>query len=232
MNYSYGLKRGIPIALGYLSVSFGFGIFASGSGLMPLEAILISMTNLTSAGQKAGVDVIATGGTLIEMIVTQLVINLRYSLMGISLTQKLNGKFTLWKRLLLSMGITDEIFAVASSEKENISPVYMLGLMTLPYVGWTMGTALGAFAGNVLPAALTEALGLALYSMFIAIIVPPAKKDKGILLACVIAAVLSCILFYIPIISQGFAIILCAVIAAALMAILHPVKHGEGGDAT
>jgi len=234
MNYTYGLKKGLPIALGYLSVSFGFGISAVDSGLLPWQAVLISLFNLTSAGQQAGVSVIAASGAVIEMIMTQLVINLRYSLMGIALTQKLSDKYSFAHRLVTSFGITDEVFAVASSEKERITPIYMYGLISLPIVGWTLGTALGAYAGQILPASLCAALCLAIYAMFVAIVVPPAKENKGVLCAVLASVTLSCLMYYIPIlkahISQGFAIIICAVVASALMAWLKPVDEEVDGN--
>jgi len=134
-RYREGLKDGLPIGLGYLSVSFGFGITAVGEGLRILEALLISMTNLTSAGQVAGVTVIVAAGTLLEMMLTQLVINLRYSLMGITLTQRLDARCTTPRRMLMSFGMTDEIFAVAVSKPHPVGPTYFYGLMTLPYIG-------------------------------------------------------------------------------------------------
>lgn len=122
-----GMAHGVPIMLGYLSVSFGFGILAVRLGLPVLGAVAISATNLTSAGQAAGVEIIAAGGTLLEMALTQLVINLRYALMGFSLSQKLDETFTTPHRLLVSFGITDEIYAVAISQPERLTATYMLG---------------------------------------------------------------------------------------------------------
>lgn len=233
MNFTYGLKRGLPIALGYLSVSFGFGISAVAMGLAPWQAVLVSLMNVTSAGQQAGVAVMAAGGAVIEMMLTQLVINIRYSLMGIALTQKLGNKFTFMHRLLCAFGITDEVFVMAADEKEKLTPSYMYGLIVLPVLGWTLGTALGAYAGQILPQALCAALGLAIYAMFVAIVVPPAKENRGVLWTVLVSVALSCILYYVPFlkahISQGFAIILCAVISSALMAALMPRK--EANDA-
>jgi predicted branched-subunit amino acid permease len=229
-KYSYGIKKGLPIALGYLSVAFGFGISAVGKGLSGIEAILISMTTLTSAGQIAGVGIISAGGSFIEMAITQLVINIRYCLMGLALTQKLDITMTTPNRLMASYGITDEVFAVSISERECIGNKYMYGLITLPYIGWALGTALGAFAGHVLPQAICLALGIAIYSMFVAIIIPPAKENKGIMWCVIISAVMSCIFYYTPClktISQGFSIIICAVVPSVLMAILKPVKEEE-----
>ncbi len=229
-SYLAGLKGGLPIGLGYLSVSFGFGISVVSKGLAEVWAVIISMTNLTSAGQLAGVSVIVAGGTLLEMVLTQLVINIRYSLMGIALTQKLDGNYSTGHRLVTSFGITDEIFAVAASQKGTIGPKYMYGLMTLPYACWTLGTVVGVLAGNILPASVTSALGIAIFSMFVAIVVPAAKTDKGILLTVILSCVLSCVLYYVPVfkmISQGFAIIICALAASIAVAIVLPVEQSE-----
>lgn len=227
-----GIKDGIPIALGYLSVSFGFGIMAVSNGLSIFAAVLISMTNLTSAGQVAGLTVIASNGGMIEMAVAQFVINLRYSLMSLSLSQKLDGKFTPLSRLAVSFGITDEIFAVASGRSGEVSKHYMAGLISLPWVGWALGTFLGAAAGEILPEKLKAALGIAIYGMFVAIFVPAARKAVGVLVVVVIAVTASCCLKYIPVfdfISDGFIIIICTVIAAALGALLFPVRQEKGG---
>lgn len=241
-RYRDGLREGIPIGLGYLTVSFGFGITAVREGLKILETLLISMTNLTSAGQVAGVKVLAAGGILgmllLEMVLTQIVINLRYSLMGITLTQHLDDRCTTRHRLLMSFGMTDEIFAVAASKPYPIGPAYFYGLMTIPYVGWSAGTLLGALAGQIFPENIRMALGIAIYAMFVAIVLPPMKREKGIFFCVSISVVISCALRYLPYvkdkISDGFAIIICAVIAAALMAWIKPVSDpeddGKAGD--
>ncbi len=224
-SYMYGLGKGLPIALGYLSVSFGFGITAVANGIKPLETILISLTNLTSAGQVAGVAVIAACGTIIEMILTQLIINIRYCLMGLALTQKLDSSFTTFHRFVTAFGITDEVFGVAASEKGLIGKGFMYGLITLPYLGWALGTVLGVYAQNILPGLVCSALGIAIYSMFMAIIVPPSRDDKGVLWTVGIASVMSCAFYYLPVlskISQGFAIIICGFVAAGVMAYIAP----------
>lgn len=223
-----GISHGIPIALGYLSVSFGFGIMAVKSGLSIFTAAAISITNLTSAGQAAGVDIIAAGGTLIEMALTQLVINIRYSLMAISLSQKLDSSFTTGRRLIASYGITDEIFAVASSQKGKITASYMYGLILISFLGWTAGTIMGASAGQLLPEAVSNAMGIVLYGMFLAIIIPPSRKSKSILAVVVIAAVISVMFRYLfTAVSGGFAVIISAVAAAAAGALLCPVSDEE-----
>ena len=228
-----GLFDGVPTALGYLSVSFGFGISAVLSGLSPFAAVLISMTNLTSAGQLAGLTVIADHLPLFEMALTQLVINIRYFLMSLSLSQKLDDSYTLPHRLITAFGITDENFGVASSKKGLLKPRYMYGLILLPIVGWTLGTLLGAVAGNILPAAVNAALGIAIYGMFVAIVVPPARADKGVLVAVLLAIAVSCALAFLPFLSfitSGFAIIIAALIAAVVAAILFPIAEEEEAE--
>jgi predicted branched-subunit amino acid permease len=235
LGFSRGLRRGIPIALGYLSVSFGFGMSAVNRGLPPLAAVLISLTNLTSAGQMAGLDVILMGGSLIEMALTQLTINLRYFLMSLTLSQKLSPSFSLPHRLLASFGITDEIFGVAASEQGDVPPRYMYGLILLPAIGWTLGTLLGAVAGNILPSSVKYALGIAIYGMFVAIVLPPAKKQKGVGLAAALAVVFSLVLAYVPFfqfITSGFSVIICAPIASVAAALLFPIDESKDGENT
>ncbi len=223
-----GLVSGIPIGLGYLSVSFGFGIMAIRAGLSVTEASLISLTNLTSAGQAAGVDVIASHGSLLEMALVQLTINIRYALMALSLSQKLDGSFTLPHRLLAAYGITDEIFGVCIAEKEKLKPAFMYGIIAIATLGWVLGTFLGAAAGELLPASVSAALGIVLYGMFIAIIVPPSRKSKSILIVVLVAAALSCVFKYLlPLVSSGFAVIICAVAASVLGAILFPREEDD-----
>ena len=222
------MNHGIPIALGYLPVSFGFGIMAVQNGLTVFEASAISASNLTSAGQAAGVSIIAAGGTLLEMVIVQLIINIRYSLMALSLSQKLESKFTLPHRLLASFGITDEIFAVCSSQQGLISPPYMYGMILIAALSWILGTFLGAYAGEILPESVTSAMGIVLYGMFIAIIIPPSRKRKSVLFVTVISAAMSVLFRYvITAVSSGFAVIICAVAASALGAWLFPVSDED-----
>ena len=215
MSYLKGLKDGSPIGLGYFAVSFSFGIAGSKIFSWPLVT-LISMTNLTSAGQFAGLQIMAdAAGTFIEMALATFFINLRYSLMAISLSQKVSPDFGTVKRLLLATGITDEIFAVAMSQK-RVTPIYFLGLSTLPYIGWSLGTMVGAICGEILPAMVTNALGVALYGMFVAIVVPQMKVSRSTLIAVLIAIACSLVFKYVPALSGvtvGFAIIICALVA-------------------
>ena len=218
MNFTKGLKDGIPIALGYFSVSIAFGLMAVQCGLTWFEALLISFTNLTSAGQFAGVTVIAGMGSYIEMAVTQLVINSRYALMGISLSQKTDGRFRGIWRAILGFAITDEIFAVAVGSDTPLSRRYFAGLAALPILG------------SVMPLILTNALGIALYGMFIAVVVPKARENLHVLAVVAISIAISSALYYIPAfsaVSSGFAVIICAVAASAIGALLFPVKDKE-----
>ncbi len=234
MKFSKGIQDGIPIALGYLAVSFSFGIAGSDFLTWPLVT-LISMTNLTSAGQFAGLQIMEAAGSFLEILIATFFINLRYSLMAISLSQKVNGNFNIGKRLLLSTGITDEIYALAMAQSGKIGASYFAGLMCLPYCGWALGTLGGAACGAVLPAVLTNALGVALYGMFVAIVVPEMQKYRSITIAVLISIGCSFAFRYIPAlnkISVGFAIILCAVLASAIAAVLFPIREKENACET
>lgn len=222
-----GIIDGLPICFGYLSVAFAFGISAIGSGLTALEAILISLTNVTSAGQVAGIGIIAAGGSLIEMAVSQLGINLRYALMSVSLSQKLGKSISLFDRFIISFVNTDEVFGVASSRNGPVERNYMYGLIIPPYVGWSVGTLLGAVAGNILPLSVTSALGIAVYGMFVAIVMPKAKKESAVAICAIAAIILSCGFRYLPVIKEvpsGFAVILCAVISSLAFALISPLN--------
>ena len=229
-EFKRGLGAGVPIALGYFAVSFTFGIAGALDGLSIWQVVLISMTNVTSAGQFAGLEVMAALGSFIEMALTQLVINLRYALMALSLTQNLDSKFKGIYRWLFGFMITDEIFAVAATQEKPVRRSFFFGLMCLPYIGWSGGTLLGVVLGNVLPAIVVTSLGIAIYGMFIAIVVPEAKKERNILIVVIIAMAISCAVHYLPVlcnISSGFAIIICAVAASAVGAVLFPVADKE-----
>lgn len=227
-EFSRGMREGIPIFLGYLSVSFGFGILAVKSGLSAITAVIISMTNLTSAGQAAGVAILAAGGTLIEMALTQLVINIRYALMAMSLSQKLDSSFNTARRMVVAFGITDEIFAMASAREGALSASYMYGLLLIAFLGWTAGTALGAAAGELLPSTIIDAMGIVLYGMFLAIIIPPARKARSVMMVVLLAAALSTAFkFLLPGLSSGFAMIICAIVAALAGALLFPLRFEE-----
>lgn len=227
--FSQGIKDGTSICIGYFSVAFAFGIFTVASGLSPLQATLISATNVTSAGQLAAVPIILSGGTLFELAVAQFIINLRYALMSILLSQKFDESIRLSDRFIIAFVNTDEVFAVASSH-ESVSRQYMFGLILTPFLGWTAGTAVGAFAGSILPTMVISALGIAIYGMFIAIVVPPAKENRHILFCVSLAVALSCLFKFLPLLSgvqTGFVIIICSVIAAAVTAAFFPIEQKE-----
>ena len=227
-TFKKGIFDGLPICFGYFAVSFAFGIFAFGSGLDLFQCFMVSATNVTSAGQFAAVPIMTGTGSLIEIAAGQLVINLRYSLMSVSLSQKLDSSMGTVQRLIVAFVNTDEVFAVASSKEGKLNKNYLYGLIITPWLGWSLGTFLGAMAGDILPRVVTNALSLAIYAMFVAIVVPPAKKDFGVLICSFIAIAASCCFKYIKLLSSvpsGFVIIICAVIAAAVMAAVRPVEE-------
>ena len=227
-EYSAGLRRGLPVGMGYFSVSFGFGAMAVSQGVRAWEAALISLTNLTSAGQFAGLTVIVAAAGLWELVLTQLIINSRYALMSLALGQRMGQEIGLLLRLVIAFFNTDEIFALAMVRQEKLTVPYLLGLATLPVLGWTIGTLCGGLAGSVLPAAIGTALGVMLYGMFVAIVVPAAKADWRIFIAALLAMALSCCFAWIPAlarISQGLAIVVCTVAAAAVCAAAFPVDE-------
>ena len=225
-DFLYGLKKGIPIALGYFAVSFSFGVMAV-SGITPLMATIISATNLTSSGQYAGVRLMIQGASYLELFLTILLINLRYSLMSISLSQKIEN-MPIGVKLLIGFGITDEIYAVSITDSHKITAKYMFGLILLPFIGWVSGTVVGAFGSQFFNPDLLSAMGIALYAMFIAIIIPDARKSKPIFLVILIAAAISTIFYYVPGIKEiglGFKIIIATVIASIIGAIFFPVEE-------
>ena len=229
-EYLLGVRRGIPVAMGYFSVSFGFGAMAVSQGIAPVAATLISATNLTSAGQFAGLTLILAQAGLWEMILTTLVINSRYALMSLALSQRMGQKIGLLSRLLVAFFNTDEIFALAMAHPEELTTPFLLGLGTLPFFGWTLGTLSGALAGSVLPLSIRTALGVMLYGMFIAIVVPVAAKQKPVLICCLAALIFSCLFAWIPAfaaVSPGIAIVVCTVAAAAFCAWRFPREEDE-----
>ena len=229
-EYRVGVRTGLPVGMGYFSVSFGFGAMAAAQGVRALDAALISMTNLTSAGQFAGLTLIVAAATLWEMVLTQLVINSRYALMSLALSQRMGQKMGLLPRLFVAFFNTDEIFALAMAREEALTVPFMAGLGTLPFIGWTGGTLFGALAGSVLPVNIRAALGVMLYGMFIAIVVPPARKEKPVLVTVALALLCSCLFAWIPQlrgVSAGISIVICTVAAAAVCAWLYPIGEEE-----
>ncbi len=230
-QYLSGVKDGFPIFLGYLAVSFTFGIDAKAVGLGGFESALMSATNFTSAGQLAALSIIASSSGYVEMAFTQLIINLRYCLMSSALSQKLHPSTPTYHRLFVAFGNTDEIFAVSSAKEGYISPFYSYGLMTLPLPGWTLGTLLGVLSGSLLPERIISALSVALYGMFIAVIIPPARKSKVIAGVVLLSMLLSVIFTYLPVlrlIPSGFRIIIITLLIAGSAAVIFPVDDEKG----
>lgn len=225
-----GIKDGLPICLGYLSVSFAFGMLARQSGLPIWTAVLISMSNVTSAGQFAGLNLILNQGTYIELAMTTFIINLRYSLMSLSLSQKIGEQMNSGERAAVSFGVTDEIFAVSMQRKEKLTPAYFAGVILVPYFGWALGTFLGAYASNMMSSALSSALGIAIYGMFLAIIIPPCRSMKSIRYVLCIAIALSLAFRFLPLLNQitsGWVIIIVTILASALAALRYPIRQEE-----
>lgn len=232
-NYTFvrGMRDGIPICLGYFAVSFALGIAGRGVGMNAVQAFVMSLTMVASAGQFAAITLIGAGAGIIEMITTTVVVNLRYLLMSCSLTQKLSPETKLLHRLALSYCMTDEIFGLSISVDGFLRPVYTYGITVISVSGWCLGTVLGVVAGNILPALVTNALGVAMYGMFLAIIIPPAKENHflGALVAVSMAASgLFSILPYLRAISSGFRVIVLTILIAGIAAVIHPME--ESGD--
>lgn len=232
-NFKQGIRDGIPIALGYFAVSFAFGMMAVQGGLSPWQAMLISLTNLTSAGQFAGLEIIVAGGSYWEMALTQLIINLRYCLMSFSLSQKLERGIPWGHRFAVAFGITDEIFGVSAAREGRLSPFYSYGAMCVAIPGWTLGTLAGAVSGGLLPDFIMSALSVAIYGMFLAVIVPPAKKNRAVLGVVLAAMAVSSLFAAAPLlnkVSSGFVIILTTLLTAGAAALICPIQEEDNGN--
>ncbi|MEY8355073.1 AzlC family ABC transporter permease [Lachnospiraceae bacterium 54-53] len=229
-HLSAGLKDGSPIGLSYFAVSFTFGIMAAKYGLSPWQSVVMSLTNLTSAGQFAGLGMIASGAPFGEMAAAQLIINLRYSLMSCSLSQKFEKTTPFFHRLLIGYGMTDEIFGVTVCRPGRLNPWYSYGLMAAAIPSWILGTAAGAVSGGLLPGRVLSALSTALYGMFLAIIIPPAKNNR-ILAGVIILSMAGSLIFSLAPalrgLSSGWKLIILTVVTAGAAAFLFPIP-GEG----
>ena len=227
-EWQRGVKDAIPIALGYMAVSFTFGIIAKQSGFNPFEAVFMSITNFTSAGQFAGLTLIAASAAFLEIALTQLIINSRYFLMSAALSQKIDPNTSLFHRMLMAAGISDEVFGLSMAVKGKLNPFYTYGIMSMAVPGWALGTLLGIVSGNILPDRLISALSIALYGMLLAVIIPPAKGNKiltGLIFISMIASLLFAKLPYLNMISSGVKIILLTIVIAGIAAVLFPVKE-------
>ena len=229
-EFVQGLKDGLPICLGYFSVSVAFGMTTVLAGMPLWAAVLISLTNLTSAGQFAGANLMLAGVNMMELGLTTLVINIRYFLMSLSVSQKVERKMSMKERLAVSFGITDEIFAVSMQYKGELSTPYMAGLIITPILGWTGGTLAGGAATSVMPEALSSTLGIALYGMFIAVIIPPAREERSVLFTVILAILSSLAFTYLPglrNLGSGWSIIIITIAVSAVAAWLFPRKPEE-----
>ena len=229
-NVRMGYRDGMPIGVGYFAMSFAFGLFAVSMGISPLEAVLISMFNLTSAGQIAAVPIITAGASLVELALTQIVINARYALMSISLSQRLGDSVRQRDRFWVAFFNTDEIFAVSCAKGTKLGKKYLFAVSLLPYLAWSLGTLFGAIAGNVLPEILVNALSVSLYAMFVAILIPSAKLSRNNALCILSAIAVSCAFYFIPLLKQihtGVVIIISTVAISALFAIIAPIKDPD-----
>ncbi len=230
-DFKEGLRDGVPICLGYIAVSFAFGIEAVKIGMSVWQAAVTSLLNVTSAGQFSALDVIARNGSFIELAILQFIINLRYMLMSCALSQKLDPSVPTGHRMGISYGVTDEIFALSVLRKGRLEPLYSYGLIVISVSGWVLGTVLGAFSGQLLPHRLISCLGLAIYGMFIAIIIPDTRTSKTLMAVVLSAMALSCVFTYVPFlkeaVSSGFRIIIITVVVAAAAALISPRRDDQ-----
>ncbi len=228
--YKKGLVDGIPIALGYFAVAFTLGIVAKNSGLSAFQAMLAAALTNASAGGYAGFTLIGENASFLEMALTQLVVNARYLLMACALSQKLSPKTSTLHRSLIAFDVTDEIFGISVSVKGNLNPFYNYGAMTVSIPGWALGTLLGVIMGNILPDSIVSALSVGLYGMFLAIIIPPARKNKVIAVLVIVSMALSFIFSKMPLlsgVSSGMRVIILTVVISLAAAYLFPVEEEE-----
>lgn len=229
-DYKEGFILGLPIGIGYFCVSFAFGMMVKNVELPTWIAFLISATNLTSAGQFAGLNLIVQQATYVEIMMTTLIINLRYAIMSMSLSQKIEEKMSIFKRMILAFGVTDEIFAVSMTRTTDITLAYFMGITTPSFVGWTLGSTCGAAFSSVLPHLFADAMNIALYGMFVAIVLPQAKQDKNKRIAVVLSVLMSCLFAFSPLskmLGSGWTIIVITLVVSAFMAIKYPIQEEE-----
>ena len=228
--YAKGLRDGIPIALGYFAVCFALGIIAEKAGLTAFQALMATGLTNASAGAYAGFNTIAENGGYIAMAVSQLIVNARYLLMACALSQKLSPKTSTLHRSLIAFDVTDEIFGISVSVKGNLNPFYNYGAMTVSIPGWALGTLLGVIMGNILPDSVVSALSVGLYGMFLAIIIPPARKNKVIAVLVIVSMALSFVFSKVSLlsgISSGMRVIILTVVISLAAAYLFPVEEEE-----
>ena len=232
-QFKEGIRDGMPIALGYLAVAFTLGIQAKEAGMGIAEATVMSLVNVTSAGEFAALKIIGSASSYLEMALSQLIINLRYMLMSFALSQKVSPELPVPHRMGMAFGVTDEIFGISVAREGHLNPCYNYGAMSIAIPGWTLGTFLGVLMGNVLPEGVVSALSVALYGMFLAIIIPKAREDKHVLAAVIVAMAASWLCTKLPVIrdiSAGTQIILLTVVIALAAAVAFPVCEEEAAE--
>lgn len=230
LSFHTGFKDGVPIALGYFSVSLTFGMLAVEKGIGAWSPIMISLSNFTGTGQFVGLDLISQSAALTEIAFTLFMINIRYFLMSLSLLQRLPNHISKKKKLLIAFGVTDEVYAVAMQQTKILNFPYLMGLILCSYAGWNIGTLSGTLVSDLLPKVLTSAFGIAIYGMFIAIIVPAAIDSKPVLYIIIMSIFLSCLLRITPMVKDigaGWILIICGVITSGLGALLFPIPVEE-----
>lgn len=231
--YFKGIRDGIPIGLGYFAVAFTLGIASKKAGLSAFQASLMSACMLASAGQFAGIGMIASGAGFAEMAVTTLVVNLRYLLMSSALSQKVEQNRSFGHRFLMAYEVTDEIFGISMAVEGKLHPEYMYGAVSVAAPGWVLGTFLGSVIGMILPPGVMSAMNVALYGMFMAVVIPPSKKSRIIAGVVAVSMAMSAAFTIIPglrAISSGFHMILLTILIAGAAALLFPRKEEEKED--
>lgn len=222
-----GMKDGVPIAMGYFAVSFTLGISARKAGMSVTQASLMSALMLASAGQFAGISMIASGAGILEMIITTVVVNMRYLLMSSALSQKVRRDKPFYHRFFMSYAVTDEIFGISMALEERLHPAYMYGAVSVAAPGWVLGTGLGSLLGMIMPARLMSAMNVAIYGMFLAIVIPPSRKSRivaGVVVISMAASLAFQMLPGLKEISSGFQIIILTILIAGAAAVLFPVQ--------
>ncbi len=228
-EFREGMRDGMPIAIGYFAVAFTLGIQCKAVGMTVWQAAIMSLVNVTSAGEFAGVSIIAAGGSYLSMALSQLIINLRYMLMSFALSQKVEPELSVPHRMGIAFGVTDEIFGIGIGREGRLQPAYSYGAMLVAIPGWTAGTALGVIMGTILPEGIVSALSVALYGMFIAIIMPKAREDRHVTMAVLFSMAASYACSVIPgvrDIASGTRIILLTVVIALAAALIFPKEEG------
>ncbi len=232
-EFRRGLKGGLPIGIGYFAVSFTIGILMRNAGFTPFQGFLFSIINNTSAGEVAGISIIKDGGSYLEIAISQLVINARYFLMSAALIPMIEPTLGSIPRFLIANDIADETFALNIMQKKPLDPHFAYGVACSTIPLWASGAALGIVFGNILPSRVVSALSVALYAMFVAVIIPPAKKNRflfPVIIISMLASYLFSILPYLSSLSEGMRVIILTLVISAFVAIIKPIKEGEDAE--